>query len=254
AGLTVLLAEDNATNQIVASQMLGALGARVVLASDGVEALELFERHEVDILLVDIEMPRMSGIEVIRAVRARPDARARTTVIALTAYAMREHRARIREAGADGIIAKPIMGIEELGRAISTLHAQRRGRDDSGAAARDGGVDPVVFGELCATIGPAAMIEFLEKVEGDLAEVGEGLRAGLEAGDLKLIGARSHVLISVAGAIGAREMQHLAEELNRQVHARARAELPGLVGRIHAGIGKPCAFVRREREALERDG
>ena len=112
----VLLAEDNPTNQMVATQMLRALDAEVTVASDGIEALERFEAGEFDLVVVDIEMPRLSGLDVIRAIRARGDARAGVPIVALTAYAMREHRERIAEAGANGLISKPITSIEALGR------------------------------------------------------------------------------------------------------------------------------------------
>ena len=61
AGLRVLLAEDNPTNQMVASQMLRSLNAEVTVCADGVEALERFESEPVDLVVVDIEMPRLSG-------------------------------------------------------------------------------------------------------------------------------------------------------------------------------------------------
>jgi len=73
SGLSILLAEDNITNQMVVTQMLDAMGAHFEIASDGVEALEKFETHDFDVLLLDIEMPRMSGLDVIRSVRSRTD-------------------------------------------------------------------------------------------------------------------------------------------------------------------------------------
>ena len=66
AGVRVLLAEDNPTNQMVASQMLRSLDATVIVCSDGVEALERFDEQTFDIVVVDIEMPRLSGLDVIR--------------------------------------------------------------------------------------------------------------------------------------------------------------------------------------------
>ena len=125
AGLRVLLAEDNPTNQMVASQMLRALNAEVTVCADGVEALERFEAEAVDLVVVDIEMPRLSGLDVIRAIRARGDARAQVPIVALTAYAMREHRERIAAAGANGLISKPVTSVEALGRGLAA-HVTRR--------------------------------------------------------------------------------------------------------------------------------
>ena len=69
SGLNILLAEDNPTNQLVAVQMLESLGATVTLAVDGAEALEILDGKLFDVALIDIEMPRVSGIELIQRLR-----------------------------------------------------------------------------------------------------------------------------------------------------------------------------------------
>ena len=81
-----------------------------------------------DLVVVDIEMPRLTGLDVIRAIRARTDAKAHVPIVALTAYAMREHRDRIAAAGANGLIAKPITSIEALGRALAAYVRSAPGR------------------------------------------------------------------------------------------------------------------------------
>lgn len=139
AGLHVLLAEDNPTNQMVASNMLRSLGADVVVCSDGVEALKRFETFPADLVIVDIEMPRMTGLDVIRAIRARTDERARVPIVALTAYAMHEHRDRITGAGANGLIPKPVSSVDSFGRALAA-HVRRT---ESMLSDRPGASDPV---------------------------------------------------------------------------------------------------------------
>lgn len=220
--LNVLLAEDNATNQIVVTQMLDAMGAKFTVASDGVEALQVFEQQEFDLALLDIEMPRMSGLEVIRAIRSRRDDRANTPIVALTAYAMREHQEKISQAGADGLIAKPIMGIEELGEALLG-YWRRRDVSLASEAIVSGPpkdlIDEAVFGALESSIGKSKMVELLGKVSQDLTEVQNGIQGGLTSKDSGPVRAASHVLISVAGAIGAISTQQLAERLNRSANA-----------------------------------
>ena len=139
--------------------MLRALNAEVTVCSDGVEALERFEREPVDLVVVDIEMPRLSGLDVIRAIRARGDARAQVPIVALTAYAMREHRERIAAAGANGLISEA--DHQHRGaRAASwprTSGAARPGRRRRGRGRRRPKVDarPVIdmaiFDALCRT-------------------------------------------------------------------------------------------------------
>lgn len=222
--LNILLAEDNTTNQMVIMQMLEAMGATFTVASDGIEALQRFEEQEFDLALLDIEMPRLSGLDVIRTIRARDDARAQTPIVAFTAYAMREHRERIAAAGADGLIAKPILGIEDLGASVLNYYRRNKPayRVTEGTKAAVGGesdiIDEEIFNSLNQTIGDTRMRELLEKVATDLISVENNLRVGRDKSDVAATRAGSHILISVAGAVGATGVQHLAERLNKAAH------------------------------------
>jgi len=235
SNLSILLAEDNITNQMVVTQMLDAMGAPFEIASDGVEALEKFEAHDFDVMLLDIEMPRLSGLDVIRSVRSRTDKKQAKTIIALTAYAMREHREKISSAGADGLIAKPILGIEDFGTDILNFH-QKSGGDisqNSGSSgvgsntvsATEALVDMSIYNSLEATIGQGNMGELLTKVTADFLSVREGVGKGLAGKDEKEIGAASDVLISVAGAIGAVSTQEAAQALNKASHHGSWSEI-----------------------------
>lgn len=224
AGVHVLLAEDNPTNQMVASQMLRALNATVTLCADGVEALERFDALPVDLVVVDIEMPRLSGLDVIRRIRARGDARAGVPIVALTAYAMREHRERIAEAGANGLISKPITSVTALGRGLAAHLGPRAGRLGT-AEARTAGhetvIDQAVFDALSQALGPETMRELLEKVVADLEGARRALAEALEPLDHGAIRSASHILVSVAGALGAVRLQACAQELNALAHSGA---------------------------------
>ena len=219
-GLRILLAEDNKTNQLVASQMLGSMGAEYSIASDGLEALEILKAETFDLALIDIEMPRMSGLELLKTVRAMPTEVSKMPMVALTAYVMQEHRARILEAGADGIIAKPLMSVEDLGRGVLEFYqaskkiAADRPNPVENPIADDDVIDRGVFDKLVATIGAASTSELMEKLIADTDAVAEGLGRGRRNLDLAEIRSQTHILVSVAGAIGARRLQALAQELN----------------------------------------
>ncbi len=229
-GLKALLAEDNATNQLVATQMLDKLGCAVEVASDGLEAVEMLKEGDYDFLLVDIEMPKMSGIDVLRRLRGGDAGPADLPAIALTAYAMAEHRRKVAEAGADGMIAKPILGVksfesdlaEILGRVVKLRGAQTNCVIESpnGGSVRDvrhlpePDIDMAVFNGLIDVIGEDSSDEFLERVEIDLADVRLRIRNGARKGDLDEIRAGAHILISVSGAIGARALQAMARSLH----------------------------------------
>lgn len=248
-GARVLLAEDNPTNQMVATQMLAALNASVAVAGDGLEALALFEREQFDIVVVDIEMPRMSGLEVIRAIRARSDRLARIPIVALTAYAMQEHRLRIAEAGADGLISKPIFSTEAFGRGVAQHLRTRRTQSEPEAISPGDGptIDLETFRSLADTIGPEMMNELFDRIVADLESARETLAAALEPIDAASIRTSSHILISVAGAFGAARLRGRAADLNALAHADAGLELAEKVRACLAEIEPALNFARTQR-------
>ena len=105
AALRVLVVDDNSTNREVARALLEAIGASVVTASSGAEGLACLEAAEFDVVLMDIHMPGMSGIETLAAIRA---AGRETPVVALTADAMTGERERLLALGFNGYLSKPI--------------------------------------------------------------------------------------------------------------------------------------------------
>lgn len=249
SGVRVLLAEDNPTNQLVAGQMLESLGATVTLARDGAEALEIVGRESFDVALVDIEMPRISGLEVIRTIRAAPGPLARLPMVALTAYVMREHRAAIEAAGADGIIAKPILSIEQFGADIRRF-MRRRGGPEAGLAEPEAGgavIDRDIYGALAQAIGAAAMTELLEKVDADIRAARERLSRGLGARDLEAVRAATHILVSVAGAVGARQVQEGAKRMNTAAHRGDAAAVESGAAGLMGEIDRLLDFVQGER-------
>jgi CheY-like chemotaxis protein len=253
AGRRILLAEDNPTNQMVASQMLRALDAEVIVCADGVEALERFEVEPVDLVIVDIEMPRLSGLDVIRAIRARGDARAGVPIVALTAYAMREHRERIGAAGANGLIAKPITSIEALGRELAAYVGARREpaarAAETAASAGEPVIDLAVFEALCEAVGKETMAELIDKVIADLSAAQADLAGALDSLDRAPIRSASHILISVAGALGAVRLQACARALNTVAHTDATDRIAEGVRRCIGEIDAALVFAHQRRAA-----
>ncbi len=107
-GQLVLIAEDNPVNQKVTVRMLEKLGCRVHVASTGLEAVNMWEAHHYEVVLMDVHMPQMDGFEATGEIRRREGNRRRTRIIALTANAMRGDRERCLSAGMDDYIAKPV--------------------------------------------------------------------------------------------------------------------------------------------------
>jgi PAS domain S-box-containing protein len=107
-GVNILLVEDNATNRLVARTMLNRLGATVAEAEDGVAGLTAARSGRFDLILMDIQMPHMGGVEASRAIRGLRGPAGQVPIIALTANAMTHQRAEYAAAGMNGMVAKPI--------------------------------------------------------------------------------------------------------------------------------------------------
>jgi PAS domain S-box-containing protein len=128
APLDVLVAEDNLVNQMVVRAMLEKLGCAVRIAGDGRKALEEYERAEADLVLMDISMPGMDGVQATAAIRALQKERGRTTpIIGVTAHALREDRQRCLDAGMDDYLPKPIKqaALDETLRRWSAVDRRR---------------------------------------------------------------------------------------------------------------------------------
>jgi PAS domain S-box-containing protein len=127
-GVRILLAEDNPTNRLVARTMLTRLGAGVDEAEDGLAALEAARLGAYDLILMDVQMPHMDGVEATRAIRALAGPAARVPIIALTANVMVHQRAEYIAAGMNGVVAKPISPgamLSEIAQVIAQGEAAR---------------------------------------------------------------------------------------------------------------------------------
>jgi signal transduction histidine kinase/CheY-like chemotaxis protein len=112
--LHVLLAEDNAVNQMLAARVLEKYGHRVTVTTNGRQALAALEQENFDVVLMDVQMPEMDGFEATAAIRLREQGTGRhLPIIAMTAHAMRGDQERCLAAGMDGYIPKPIR-VQEL--------------------------------------------------------------------------------------------------------------------------------------------
>lgn len=140
--LRFLLAEDNPTNQMVARALLEPLGADLRITADGLEALECWRAEAFDLVILDIQMPRMDGHDVARAIRSEEaqTGRAKVPILALSANAMAHQIASYLEAGMDGHVAKPIEVSKLYGAIEQALdhYAGLAGQNGPGAAGESG--------------------------------------------------------------------------------------------------------------------
>jgi GAF domain-containing protein/CheY-like chemotaxis protein len=121
--LRILLAEDNVVNQKLAMRILQQMGYRADLASNGIEAIESVERQPYDVVLMDVQMPEMDGLEASRRITQRWPAKERPRIVAMTANAMQGDRELCLAAGMDDYLTKPIR-VDQLVQALDGVAAR----------------------------------------------------------------------------------------------------------------------------------
>ncbi|UWQ20177.1 hybrid sensor histidine kinase/response regulator [Jannaschia sp. W003] len=218
-GWRILVADDSATVQSLVAGMLGQLGATSERAGDGVAALNWLARERFDLALIDVEMPVLGGREVIRAERLR---QARgvappTPLVALTGHASPAMREALLEDGAEGMLPKPLPEIDVFGRMLAGIVEAAGGRLDWQPDAAPP-LSAATLASLMMAAGPDHVGEVLARLRGDLADTEAALDAALRASDRQGVRFQTHVLLSLAGAIGALPTQSVARRLNALAH------------------------------------
>ncbi len=222
--LDVLLVEDHPINQRLATKLLERWGHHVIVAENGWIGVEAHASRRFDVILMDMMMPVMDGLEATHLIRATELERgiARTPIIAMTANAMQGDRERCIEAGMDDYLAKPIKS-QELQRLLM-LYRRTGGRlaEENAKTEASGLSDTAVYFDYTAALNTVdqEMIEivvgiFLENYPDDLSN----MRSALALGDLDPVLYISHAMkgtVAMFGADPARELAHRIEQQARR--------------------------------------
>lgn len=209
-GKRVLVADDNPTSQAILAGFAAGLGAEVVVVADGVEALGRLECESFDLLVADIEMPRLSGLHVIRALRSMAGPMARLPIIAVTAYFLRSNRDAIMAAGANATLTKPLLCQNLFAAEVRAIFTP----DATSAVYAPLPASEDRLACLLKMAGPDVAADLLARLVDDLHHVERGLVQAGTGPDWQGLCDQSHVLISLAGAVGAVPLQTRAEALN----------------------------------------
>jgi CheY-like chemotaxis protein len=222
--LRILLAEDNIVNQKVAVRILERLGYRPDVAANGLEVLQALQRQTYDVVLMDVQMPEMDGLETTRRIVQRWPRDKRPRLIAMTAYALEGDRERCLEAGMDDYISKPIR-MEELVRGLEQSQPGRKPAAAEGPSARSGSqpaVDQAVLDNLRGVLRDEA-----GEVVGIFLENGAKLLAEMQLAvskqDSNAMEHAAHTLKSSSATFGALTLSAQCKELELMGRARQLA-------------------------------
>ncbi|MCG2578925.1 PAS domain S-box protein [Dechloromonas sp. XY25] len=234
-GRRILFAEDHPLSQEILFDMLEELGCEVDVASDGVEAVDSAQARPYDLILLDMQMPRLNGLAATRAIRALPAHQA-TPIIALTANAFAEDKKRCLEAGMNGHLSKPVTPAA-LATALSQwLPFQRLPGEEpsagdnelSRALAGIAGLEaPAALADAASQLDYCALLKrFITLHRQDFAP----LRQHLADGDHEAAHGVAHQMKGIAGLLGAKRIESLATEIVIGLRTEVDADtLAGLV-------------------------
>ena len=264
--LSVLVVDDVAMNRDIAGSFLRAAGHEVAYAEGGVEAVEAVASSAFDMVLMDVRMPRVDGLEATRRIRALEGARGRVPIVAMTAQAFAEQVEECRTAGMDGHLAKPFT-LKSLVDALATgmTAGQRNGisfpaprepaptteAPPATAAPVAAGVGSdlpvlnlVTFERTAAFLEPEAVASYMLTLSGK----GEALLLGLQAPDAiastgSSLAEAAHTLAGSAGLFGFERIAFVARRFQRGVTEGAPA-VPTLAADLMSVLGTTLQEMR----------
>lgn len=267
--LAILVAEDTEVNREVVVGMLRAFGYEADVATDGPQVLAAVRQRTYDLVLMDLRMPGLDGLEATRRIRAELPPAKQPRIFALTANVLAEHRVLTREAGMDGFIGKPV-SFEDIGSALVAAGVGVRPGDppapDSGLPAAP--ASPPALGSPASELGsappapsaddalPAPLAKLLfvlggeptrlhgliSKHLGHSEELVGAIEVALARGDLESVERHAHSLKSSSAMFGSTRVSEIAADLERAA-----------VGRVAEVIRPLFADLRRECAEAERD-
>ena len=226
--IRILLAEDNPVNQEVAVELLETMGHTVVVAENGIEALALLESGPFDLAFIDMQMPKMSGLEAVAEIRRREGTTGRhMPLVAMTAHAMEGDRQRCLDAGMDDYVSKPISEArlrEAMDRVLASAAPGCLAPDgaDPSEPDRESVIDYPALLHRC--MGKASTLKrVLGRFEPVASDLFEQIEQALAASRTEEAASLAHSLKGAAATISAEPLRAAAERMERLCLSGAEA-------------------------------
>jgi len=225
--LRILVAEDNAMNQRVAVLFFNRMGYRVDIAASGTEVLAALSRQAYDVIFMDVQMPEMDGLEATQRIREDLPRETQPRIIAMTANAMVEDRAKCLSAGMDDYVSKPLR-VEELTRALNgcqIVEATRRA--PSSIRMRSYALDRAALDrlfELEAASGEGVVAELVDGFASETSASLKRMQSMLSGGDRESLGRTAHGLKSSSAMMGAALVSRAAAAIEAACREGAKTE------------------------------
>jgi PAS domain S-box-containing protein len=227
--LRILLAEDNAMNQTVALGQLSRLGYKADVASNGLEALAALEHQEYDVVLMDVQMPELDGLDATRRICERWPPETRPHVVAMTANALPEDREACFAAGMNDYVSKPIRA-DELAAALKRVRPLPN--RDAGSGDGESRLEAAALQNLRDIGGDAFVAEVIDVFLADAPALLASLRSSLERHDAEELRRAAHTLKSNGATLGAAAFAELCRTVERCARDVRLDDVSQLVDRI----------------------
>ena len=253
AGYRVLLVEDVEINRVIAREALRRMGCHVEIAEDGVRAVEMALAADYDLVLMDIQMPRMDGVEATRRIRASEGPRGRVPIVALTAHAITSEREAYLAAGLDDYLSKPFKPAA-LREIVARWTGENGDARPVAAAASETPRTPIDvrhLHDLAQTIPPATLHELFATWVANTTDGVERICDFAEAQETVDLAAEAHKLAGSAGNFGATRLAALARGLQEACRTGPAADLRGMAATIRRTHAESVEAVRDRLPAIE---
>ncbi|BAE52539.1 hybrid sensor histidine kinase/response regulator [Paramagnetospirillum magneticum] len=249
--LRILVAEDNPVNQQVAVGLLRKLGHSVDVAADGAEAVEAVRSRPYDLVLMDVQMPEMDGLQATAAIRALTGGAERVPIVAMTANAMRGDDRMCLDAGMDRYISKPIDRrklMEVLAQYAAEPPAAKPPQAENPAPSA---VEIDVLDLLCEDLGVETVVEILAKFFEDATSREAECAAALAREDHERVRREAHAIKGAAASLGLTDIRRTAEAMEAAVRSGAPIAAP--LAALSDAIVRLPAVLAGSAYALPRD-